>query len=75
MIKIRGNPQDECPHLRNREFKCWVRDGATAVQIASTGWGAGERKICSGCKFAIGLLREYRERYLHENGQTKIEAP
>jgi hypothetical protein len=38
---------------------CYLRDGELAVAV-KTGWG-GKVKICVGCEFAVGLLREERQ--------------
>ena len=49
----------DCPRAKSSMTPCYLRDGDLAV-VAKTGWG-GEVKICVGCEFATGLLREERQ--------------
>jgi hypothetical protein len=50
----------KCPRAKSDMTPCYIKDGDLAIAIANAGWGAGARKICVGCEYGIGLLREQR---------------
>lgn len=50
-----------CKRAKSDMTPCYVKDGDLAVAVATEGWGGGEREICVGCEFGIGLLREERK--------------
>ncbi len=54
----------KCTRAKSDMTPCFVRDGELAVATATTGWGAGQRKICVGCEYGIGLLREERAAFV-----------
>ena len=55
----------KCPRAKSDMTPCYLRDGELAIAIAKTGWGAGERKICVGCEYGIGLLNASKQRENH----------
>lgn len=53
---------EKCPRAKSEMTPCYLRDGDLAVAIATEGWGAGQRRICVGCEYGIGLIRAAQER-------------
>lgn len=47
----------DCPRAKSDMTPCYLRDGDLAVALATKGWGAGQREICVGCEYGIGLLK------------------
>jgi hypothetical protein len=49
----------DCPRAKSSTTPCYLRDGELAVGEKIL--GGREVKICIGCEFVAGLLREERQ--------------
>jgi hypothetical protein len=60
-MKRKLEPMAKCPRAKSEMTPCYVKDGDLAVGKATSGWGADRRKVCVGCEYGIGFLRDERQ--------------